>query len=136
MNGKAEGGSMKPEGHVIRNRAAALLHALEVGRETPEVGRLEQIRNSTSSSSLPNSDFSVPTSKAVSAFQKDMRPVCGAVVSALEAGDMEALRGLRALLPHLLAEVNRSPALADLLAHQLGKSLLAGLNAEPEEAML
>lgn len=69
------------------------------------------------------------------AFHRDMRPVCGAVVSALEAGDIEALRGLRAMLPHLLADVNREPALADLLAHQLGKSFLAGLNAGPEEAL-
>ena len=69
------------------------------------------------------------------AFESDMRPVCGAVVSALEAGDVEALRGLRALLPHLLADVNREPALADLLAHQLGKSFLEGLNAKPEEAL-
>ena len=42
---------------------------------------------------------------------------------------------VRALLPHLLADVNRAPALADLLAHQLGKSFLEGLNAKPEEAL-
>jgi len=64
-----------------------------------------------------------------------MQPVCGAVVSALHAGDIEALQGLRAMLPHYLAEVNREPALADLLAHQLGKSFLEGLNAKPEEAL-
>lgn len=71
----------------------------------------------------------------VAAFESDMRPVREAIVSALVAGDVEALRGLRALLPHLLAEVNESPALADLLAHQLGKSFLAGLKAEPEETL-
>lgn len=70
-----------------------------------------------------------------SAFERDMRPVVGAIVSALEAGDVEALRGLRALLPHLLADVNSEPALADLLAHQLGKAFVAGLNAGPEEAL-
>ena len=75
------------------------------------------------------------TNEAVAAFESDMQPVCGAVVSALHAGDIEALRGLRALLPHLLADVNREPALADLLAHQLGKSFLTGLNAKPEEAL-
>ncbi len=77
----------------------------------------------------------VETQDAVAAFQRDMRPVCGAIVSALEAGDVEALKGLRALLPHLLAEVNKAPALADLLAHQLGKSLLEGLNAKPEDML-
>ena len=73
--------------------------------------------------------------EAVAAFEKDMRPVREAIVSALEAGDMEAMKGLRALLPHLLADVNSQPALADLLAHQLGKSFLAGLNSKPEEAL-
>ena len=73
--------------------------------------------------------------EAAAAFEKDMHPVCMAVVSALEDGDIEALRGLRALLPHLLADVNRESALADLLAHQLGKSFLDGLNAKPEEAL-
>lgn len=82
-----------------------------------------------------NSEDETEIQKATEAFHDDMRPVREAIVSALEAGDMEALRGLRALLPHLLAEVNRSPALADLLAHELGKSLLAGLNAKPEEAL-
>ena len=75
------------------------------------------------------------THEAAAAFEADMRPVREAIVSALEAGDMEALRGLRALLPHLLAEVNQEPALADLLAHQLGKSLLAGLRAAPEDTL-
>ena len=75
------------------------------------------------------------TGNLKAAFERDMRPVVGAVVSALEAGDVEALKGLRALLPHLLADVNRAPALADLLAHQLGKSFLEGLNAKPEEAL-
>ncbi len=72
---------------------------------------------------------------AAKAFENDMQPVRDAIVSALEDGDMEALKGLRALLPHLLADVNSQPALADLLAHQLGKSFLEGLNAKPEEAL-
>ena len=82
----------------------------------------------------PNADAALQEAQA--AFQEDMRPVREAIVSALEAGDIETLRGLRALLPHLLAEVNHSPSLADLLAYQLGKSLLDGLNAKPDEATL
>jgi len=73
--------------------------------------------------------------QAAAAFEKDMQPVCNAVVAALHAGDLKALQGLRALLPHLLEEVNRAPALADLLAHQLGKALLDGLNAKPEATL-
>lgn len=69
------------------------------------------------------------------AFERDMQPVCKALVSALRSGDMEALRGFRGLLPHLLAEVNESPELADVLAFHLGKSLLNGLRAKPEEAL-
>lgn len=64
------------------------------------------------------------------AFERDMQPVCKAVVEALQAGDKHALEGLRAMLPHLLAEVNASPALADVLTRQLGRELLAGLNGE------
>lgn len=69
------------------------------------------------------------------AFEADMAPVRNAIISALEEGDTEALKGLRALLPHLLSEVNQSPALADHLAHQLGKAFLSGLNASPGDAV-
>lgn len=71
-----------------------------------------------------------PISPAAAAFESDMQPVCNAIVSALEAGDLEALQGLHAILPHLLAEVNASPALADALAHQLGRALVSGLISE------
>lgn len=73
---------------------------------------------------------STALSEAAAAFESDMRPVVMAIVSALEAGDMEALKGLRAVLPHLLAEVNADPALADVMAFQLGKSLVDGLTAK------
>ncbi len=76
-----------------------------------------------------------PLEAAAAAFEQDMRPVSEAIVSALEAGSMEALRGLRALLPHLLADVNRDPELADVLAFHLGKSLVTGLTAKPEDAV-
>jgi len=98
---------------LIRNRAAALLNSLK-----PEIG-----------------DRRSEVEEAAKAFESDMQPVCTAIVSALEDGDIEALKGLRALLPHLLSDVNRAPALADLLAHQLGKSFLEGLNAKPEDAL-
>lgn len=67
------------------------------------------------------------TRRAAAAFAKDMAPVRNAIVAALQAGDVDALKGLRALLPHLLKQVNDQPALADLLAHQLGKEILQGL---------
>ena len=73
--------------------------------------------------------------QAADAFESDMQPVCKAIVSALKADDMHALQGLRALLPHLLEEVNAAPALADLLAHQLGRSLLDGLKSKPEDTL-
>ena len=91
------------------------------------------------SKSLRNTQIqSAPVSfkeQAATAFESDMQPVCNAIVGALNANDMDALKGLRALLPHLLEEVNQAPALADVLAHQLGKSLLDGLNAKPEDTL-
>jgi phage gp29-like protein len=68
------------------------------------------------------------------AFEEDMRPVVGAVVSALEAGDVEAFRGLRAMLPHLLAEVNESAGLQEALGRVLGEALVRGLFSDPTEA--
>ena len=70
------------------------------------------------------------TRRAAAAFEADMQPVCNAIVSALHANDTAALKGLRALLPHLLEQVNRDPSLSDLLAHQLGKSLLDGMHSD------
>ena len=67
---------------------------------------------------------------AARAFERDMQPVCKAVVEALQAGDKHTLIGLRGMLPHLLEEVNESPELADVLTRQLGRELLAGLNGE------
>jgi hypothetical protein len=86
--------------------------------------------------SMPDLE-STPSVKSVSdlsaAFATDMQPVCDAVTQALQAGDVAALRGLKAFLPHLLAEINAEPVLADLLAHQMGKAMLDGLNTKPEE---
>jgi hypothetical protein len=70
------------------------------------------------------------TKRAAAAFASDMQPVCSALVAALKANDMDALKGLRAMLPHLLAEVNNAPELVDLLAHQLGKTFLDGFTEE------
>jgi len=69
---------------------------------------------------------------AASAFERDMRPVRAAIISALEDGDVVALKGLRAILPHLLAEVNKDPELADVLALQIGKSFVEGLTKSRE----
>jgi len=71
------------------------------------------------------------TARAAAAFESDMAPVRNAIVSALKANDLDALKGLRALLPHLLEQVNANPTLSDLLAHQLGKELLTGLTEAP-----
>jgi ribosomal protein S1 len=100
---------MNPES--IRNRAANILNAIRPEQEEEEVSEL------------------------AAAFEADMKPVRDAIVSALKAGDAEALKGLRAMLPHLLSDVNKSPALADHLAHQLGKAFLGGLAAPPKDAL-
>lgn len=73
---------------------------------------------------------------AAAAFEADMRPVREAIIAALDDGDMESLRGLRALLPHLLSEVNEQPGLADVLAHQLGAEFLAGFSGSAESGEL
>jgi hypothetical protein len=104
------------EKRLVRSRAAALLNA--VRGASGGSGSLAEFKK-----------------EAAAAFESDMQPVCRAVSAALKSGDADALRGLRALLPHLLEEVNKAPALADLLAHQLGKSLLEGLKAKPEETL-
>jgi hypothetical protein len=70
---------------------------------------------------------------AAAAFEHDMMPVRNAILSALRDGDVKAWEGLKAILPHLLDEVNQSPVLGDLLAHQLGKALLEGFTAESIE---
>ena len=67
------------------------------------------------------------SARAAAAFESDMKPVVTALASALHANDLGALKGLQALLPGLLREVNAAPALADLLALQLGTAFLAGL---------
>lgn len=73
--------------------------------------------------------------RAAATWERDMRPVREAIVKALRDGDMAALRGLRALLPTLLHEVNQQPLLADLLAMQLGQDVLAGMKANPEDVL-
>jgi hypothetical protein len=70
------------------------------------------------------------TRRSALAFESDMQPVCNALVAALQTNDIAALKGLRAMLPHLLKQVNTSPELSDLLAHQLGKTLLEGFEEE------
>lgn len=58
--------------------------------------------------------------RAAGAFERDMAPVRVAMIEALQEGDLEALRGLRAMLPGLLADVLAEPSLADVLAEMIG----------------
>ncbi len=67
------------------------------------------------------------TRRAGAAFEEAMQPVRTAIVSALHEGDVAALKGFRALLPALLAEVNADPTLEDLLAYQLGAEVLKAM---------
>ena len=89
------------------------------------------------SADRPNQDDHIRQSGIgpAAAFERDMQPVCKAVADALQAGDMDALRGLRGLFPHLLREVNAAPELADVLAHQLGAEILKGFTAKPEASV-
>lgn len=114
-----------------REEAERLLAELE---RTPNADALETLE-----------DF---TARAAGAFETDMEPVRAAIVEALQSGSESALHDLRAMLPALLEKVNAAPALADLLAHQLGAAFLAGFrdptadstanafnNAEPRDEM-
>jgi hypothetical protein len=67
------------------------------------------------------------TARAGDAFERDMAPVCQAIVSALHGGNLQDFRDLRILLPHLLQSVMRHTELSDLLAYQLGRTFLDGL---------
>ncbi len=69
-------------------------------------------------------------SKADEAFKEDMQPLCKGIAAALHAGDLAALRGLRALLPHYLEQMSDAPALADLLALQLGSEIIVGMSGK------
>ncbi len=100
----------------LRNRIFNVLSEL---RESPEV-RVAPLRGLVDH----------VEKRAARAFERDMQPVCKAVIEALQAGDKHALEGLRGMLPHLLEEVNANPVLADVLTRQLGRELLAGLNGE------
>lgn len=75
------------------------------------------------------------TARAGAAFEHTMQPVCDAIVSALH-GNLRDFQDLRILLPHLLRSVARNPELSDLLAYQLGKTFMDGLQegSHPEDA--
>ncbi len=127
---KSEVGSGKSEVLADATRVAALARqALPL--MTPEQ-RAETLRLIDE---IGRTENAAATAAAAKAFQRDMRPVTDALVSALKAGDVAALQGFRALLPHLLAEVNASPELADVAALTMGKALMQGLTAKPEETL-
>ncbi|MEO7933210.1 MAG: hypothetical protein ABIT76_08645 [Chthoniobacterales bacterium] len=68
---------------------------------------------------------------AQKAFESDLQPVRDAIVEALQSDDLEALRGLRAMLPELLVKVNANGALADHFAFLLGTAVVQGLREQP-----
>lgn len=74
-----------------------------------------------------------PRAAAAAAFEADMVPVRDAIAEALEGGDMDSLRGLRAMLPHLLAEVNAEPALAEELTAMIGREVVLGMMGSHED---
>lgn len=76
----------------------------------------------------------VDLAAAAAAFEADLRPVRDALVEALQAGDIAALRGLRAMLPGLLGDVNDQPALADVLAEMVGREVAESLTRRREDA--
>jgi hypothetical protein len=113
--------------------AAVILEAAQAA--TPGLAR-ELLRRSVQSSVFSKGSATEPlntensTKAAAAAFEEDMRPVVGAIVSALEAGDVDAFRGLRAMLPHLLSEVNESAGLQEVLGRMLGEAIVQGLFPE------
>lgn len=62
----------------------------------------------------------------VRAFETDMEPLRTALVEALQAGDMDAMRGLRAMLPGFLGG---SEALAEVLAGAIGREVVGSLQS-------
>ena len=64
--------------------------------------------------------------EASEAFERGLLPVREAIVEALQFGGIEAMRGLRAMLPGLLGEVNAEPALAEVLALHVGRAVIEG----------
>ena len=132
---KAEGKRLKAEGSVEALRGLALKalqHATPAGSYEirQALAELESTANAADQLEAGHNDADASALHAAGrAFEKGTQPVCTAIVSALQAGDMEALKGLRALLPHLLEDVNAEPVLGDVLAHQVGKAVMEGLNS-------
>ncbi len=108
---------------------------------TPHFLRVARARMANVESLLRNRSTDAPSTigdfvtQADEVFRDDMKPIVSAVAASLQADDKSALLGLRAMLPHLLVEVNGDPVLTALLEHQIGKAVLEGLTAdEPEGA--
>jgi hypothetical protein len=72
--------------------------------------------------------------RAAAAWQSDMQPASEAIVTALHAGDVGALRTLRTQLPNLLGQVNDDPALAGVLTRQLFRIFAVTIGSSPEAA--
>jgi len=112
----------------LAHRALRALPAAQHPEIEAQLARVEHTMNAAQDDA-----FSKDLKTVARAFEEDMQPICKAVIEALHAGDRHALEGLRAMLPDLLAEVNESPELADVLTRQLGRELLAGLRGDAEE---
>ena len=69
-------------------------------------------------------------SAAAKLFEADMLPVRDALIVALDEGDVESMRHLRARLPDLLQVINEHPALAEWLDRHLLGEFFKGLAGE------
>ena len=80
--------------------------------------RVEAVRLIADLERTENADrgpFEVYRQRAARAFEKDLHAIGKAMAGALHAESLEALRGLRHLLPGLMREANEAPALAEVL---------------------
>lgn len=77
--------------------------------------------------------FAAWKARAASAWQHDMQPARDAIAAALHADSEAALQGLRHLLPGLLKEANRDPALAGVVEDGLLQGFFSGFADEVKE---
>jgi len=107
------------------------LNFLDIARmATPLMSEADRAEAEAILGSLTTANSLEALPDAAAAFRGDMQPIVTAIAAALQHGDLAAFKGLRTLLPHLLAEVNAQPALADLLAHEVGAAVLAGMKED------
>jgi hypothetical protein len=108
--------------HAMMKLASQALPLMNEAQRTEADAIIAELQTANAEPTL--ADFKA---QAAAAFEDDMQPFCKGLAAALHANDLAALKGLRALLPHYLAAMNEAPALADLLALQLGTEIIAGM---------